>query len=115
MHHKDKNLEHGVEEEDHSVADVVVSVQFNSPRDKVQPKCSKSQYNRYKVNKDKWDIISAGDVKDMDIGLMIVHHTVKDMDELVEDDMSVDVQEEEGVEDAVSNEDEDGTWQRMPP
>ena len=111
IHPKDKSQIHGAEEEDHSVEDVVVSVQFSRPLDKVQPKCSNLQHKQYKVNKDKWGTISAGDARDMDIGLMIAPPTVKGMDEVVEEDMYADVQEEEEEEEEVSNEDEDGIRQ----
>ena len=84
---KDRNQEHGVEEEDHSVEDVDDSMRYNNPRDKVQPKCSNSQHNRYKVNQDKWGSINAGDVKATDTGPMIAPHTDRVMEEPVEEDM----------------------------
>ena len=108
IHPKDKSQIHGAEEEDHSVEDVVVSMQCSKPQDKVQPKCSNLQHKQYKVSKDKWVTISAGDARDMDIGRMIVLLTVKGMDEVVEEDMYADVQKEEEEEDEVSSEDEDG-------
>ena len=87
MHLKDRNLIHGVEDEDHSVEDVADSMPCSNPQDKVQRMCNNLQLNQYKVNQDKWGTINAGVVRDMDIGQMIVLLTVKVMDEVVEDDM----------------------------
>ena len=55
--------------------------------DKVQPKCSKLQRNKYNVNQDKWGSISAGDAKATVIGLMIALPISRVMEEAVEDDM----------------------------
>lgn len=104
-------MDHGVEEEDPSVEDVVVSMQCNNPQDKVQQKCSKLQHNRYKVNKDKWDTTNADDVRATVIGLMIVHRTVKAMEEVVEEDICVAEQDEEDEEEEESREEEEGIRQ----
>ena len=111
MHHKDSDQVHGVEEEDHSVEDVADSMQYNKPQDKVQPKCSNLQHNKYKVNQDKWGSINAGDAKDTVIGLMIALPTDRVMEEAVEEDMCEDEQEEEDEEAEVFNEEEDGIRQ----
>ena len=111
MHHKDKDPVHGTEDEDHSVEDVAVLMQYNNPQDKVQPKCSNLQHNKCKVNQDKWGSINAEDAKATVIGLMIALPTDRVMEEAVEEDMYVDVQEEEDEEAEVSNEEEDGIRQ----
>ena len=111
MHHKDKDQVHGAEEEDHSVEDVAALMQYNKSQDKVQPKCSSLQHNKYKVNQDKWESINAEDAKATVIGLMIALPTDRVMEEAVEEDMYEDVQEEEDEEEEVSNEEEDGIRQ----
>ena len=111
MHHKDKDQVHGVEEEHQSVEDVAASMQYNKPQDKVQPKCSNLQYNKYKVNQDKWGLINADDVKATVIGLMIALPTDRVMEEAVEEDMYEDALEEEDEEAEVSNEEEEGIRQ----
>ena len=86
-------------------------MQYNKPQDKVQPKCSNLQHNKYKVNQYKWGSINAEDAKVTVIGLMIALPIGKVMEEAVEDDMYGDVLEEEDEEAEVFNAVEDGIRQ----
>ena len=111
MHHKDKNPVHGAEDEDHSVEDVVVSMHFNNPKDKAQQNHSKLLFNKCKVNRDKWETISAGAARVLDIGQMSVHHIVKVNVEDVVDRISEDGMDEVDKVVILRNEDEEETRQ----
>ena len=91
--------------------DVAVSMQFNNPRDKAQQNHSKLLFNKCKVNKDKWESISAGAARVLDIGLMSVHHIVKVNVEDVVDRISEDGMDEVDEVVVLHNEDEEETRQ----